>query len=314
MVGNANAFDIQGHRGARGLMPENTLPAFAEALAIGVTTLELDTAITADGIAVVSHDPYLHPKLVREASGRFLAARGPLIRDLTLAQVREYDVGTLNPADRTAQQFTTQKAMDGIRIPALTEVFTLIERSGNRTVRCNVETKISPEAPGDTVGPEAFARTLIAVMRQAGIAERCTIQSFDWRTLQIVQREAPEIVTVYLTAQQSWADNVRPQGGSASLWTAGFDIRDHSQSVPRLVKAAGGTVWSPFFGDLDAAKLAEAKALGLRTVPWTVNGDADILRLIDMGVDGIISDYPDRLRKLVASRGLPVPAPTPVIP
>ena len=308
------AFDIQGHRGTRGLMPENTLPSFAAALGIGVTTLELDTAITKDGVAVISHDPYLTPKLVRDASGRFLSARGPLIRDLTLAEIKTYDVGRLNPADRTAQQFRDQKAIDGTRMPALSELFALVERSGNRTVRFNIETKIFPPAPQDTVDPETFARTLIRTIRDAGMAERSTIQSFDWRTLAVVQREAPEIVTAYLTTRQAGSDTVAPAGDKASPWTAGHDLRDHGGSVPRMIRAAGGTVWSPFSGDIDAAAVAEAHGQGLRVIPWTVNDEAGMGRMIDMGVDGLISDYPDRLRRVVAARGLPLPPATPVNP
>lgn len=308
------AFDIQGHRGTRGLMPENTLPSFAAALGIGVTTLELDTAITKDGVAVISHDPYLNPKLVRDARGQFLPGRGPLIRDLTLAEIKGYDVGRLNPADRTAQQFAGQKAIDGTRIPALSELFAMVSRSGNQAVRFNIETKIFPLAPQDTVDPETFARTLIRTIREAGMAGRSTIQSFDWRTLAIVQREAPEIVTVCLTSQQSWGDNVAAVDGKASPWTAGHDIRQHGGSVPRLVHASGCRVWSPFSGDLDSAKVREAHDLGLRVIPWTVNQESEMTTLIDMGVDGIISDYPDRLRRVVAARGLPLPLATPVNP
>jgi glycerophosphoryl diester phosphodiesterase len=314
MAAGANAFDIQGHRGTRGLMPENTLPSFAAALSLGVTTLELDTAITRDSVAVISHDPFLNPKLVRDATGQFLAANGPLIKDLTLAELKTYDVGRLNPADRTARQFPNQSAIDGTRIPALAELFALVRRSGNQAVRFNVETKIFPPAPADTVGPEAFARTLIATMREAGMAERCTIQSFDWRTLQVVQREAPEIVTVYLSSQQSWGDTIAADKPGVSPWTAGFDIKAHGGSVPRLVKAAGGAVWSPFFGDVTTANLAEARQLGVKVIPWTVNEEADMARLIDMGVDGIISDFPDRLRRVAGEKGLPLPAPTPVAP
>jgi glycerophosphoryl diester phosphodiesterase len=314
MGGQAMAFDIQGHRGARGLMPENTLPSFAAALGIGVTTLELDTAITRDGVAVISHDPYITPKLARGADGRFLPGRGPLIRDLTLAEVKAYDVGRLNPADRTAQQFPDQKAIDGTRMPALSELFDLVERSGNRTVRFNIETKIFPPAPADTVDPETFARILVRAIRAGGMAERSTIQSFDWRTLAIVQRDAPEIVTVYLTTRQAGSDTVSPAGGKPSPWTAGHDLRDHGGSVARMIRAAGGTVWSPFSGDIDAGAVAEAHGLGLKVIPWTVNDEAGMRRMIDMGVDGLISDFPDRLRRVAAARGLPLPPATPVNP
>ena len=141
------------------------------------------------------------------------------------------------------------------------------------------------------------------------MAARSSIQSFDWRTLKVVQAEAPEIPTVYLTAQQKWLDNVAP----GSAWTAGMQIERHG-SVPKMIKAAGGHTWSPFFADLDAAKLAEAKSLGLAVVVWTVNEPADIARMLALGVDGIISDRPDLVRMEMQKRGMPLPVATPVVP
>jgi glycerophosphoryl diester phosphodiesterase len=128
-----------------------------------------------------------------------------------------------------------------------------------------------------------------------------------------VQREAPEIATVYLTAQQSWQDNIRSRDKS-SLWTAGLHVRDFGGSLPRLVKVAGGAAWSPYYGDVTRETVQEAQQLGLKVVVWTVNEPRDIERMIDLGVDGIISDYPDRLRRIAAGRGLSLPAPTPVMP
>ena len=301
----AHALDIQGHRGARGLAPENTLPAFERALALGVTTLEMDTGITRDGVVVVTHDPTLNPDLVRTADGRWLEGRGPAIHGLTYAELQRYDVGRMKAGTAYAQRYPAQAAVDGTRIPRLADVFALARRMGARDVRFNIETKLSPLRADETPPPEVFARALIREIRAAGVTRRASIQSFDWRTLQVVQREAPEIETVYLTAQQRFLDNVcgGPHGGKPQVaaadcepspWTAGFQLKDHG-SVPKLVKAAGGRVWSPDYRDLDAAKLAEAHALGLRVVVWTVNEPADISRLLALGVDGIISDRPDLL-------------------
>jgi glycerophosphoryl diester phosphodiesterase len=298
--------DIQGHRGARGLAPENTLPAFEKALALGATTLELDVGVTRDGVVVVAHDPVLNPDVARGPDGRWLEAPGPAIHSLTYAELSRYDVGRLKPGTAYARRYPEQVAVDGTRMPRLADVFDLVRRSG-KDVRFNIETKLSPLKPDETLAPEPFARAVIAEIRRAGMQSRATIQSFDWRTLRIVQREAPEIATVYLTAQQRWLDNVctGPAAGSPSIapadcgksaWTAGFELREHG-SVPKLVKAAGGGIWSPAYPDLDEARLAEARSLGLKVVPWTVNDPVHIRRLIDMGVDGIISDYPDRVRE-----------------
>lgn len=304
----AAAFDLQGHRGARGLAPENTLPAFARALAIGVSTLELDCGVTRDGVVVVAHDRRLNPDIARGPDGRWIDAPGPLLRSLDYAELARYDVGRLRPGSDYAKRFPDQVPVDGARIPRLADVFALAKRAGNDTVRFNVETKLDPTRPDEAPGPEEFARALVRVARAGGVARRTTIQSFDWRTLQIVQAEAPEIGTVYLSA----ADTLGA-GDGGSPWTAGLRLRDHG-SVPAMVKAAGGTVWSPDLRGLAPALVAEAHRLGLRVIPWTANAPADIERLLALGVDGIISDYPDRLRAALAARGHALPAPTPVRP
>lgn len=306
------AFDIQGHRGARGLAPENTLPAFAKALEIGVTTLEMDCAVTRDGVVVVSHDPALNPDITRGPDGKWLARTGPAIRSLTYAELQRYDVGRLNPSSAYAQRWPGQKPVDGTRIPRLADVFALVKKSGNEAVRFNIETKISPLAPGETASPEDFARRLIAEIRAAKMERRAAIQSFDWRTLAVVQKEAPEIATVYLTSVSGFMDNV--QAKADSPWTAGHRVRDHGGSVPRMIRAAGGAVWSPYSGDVTGEAVKEAQALGLKVVAWTVNDPAGMRRMIGLGVDGIISDRPDLLRQTAGEMGIALPRATPVGP
>lgn len=301
----ALAFDLQGHRGARGLMPENTLPAFSKALSIGVTTLELDVGVTTDGVVVVSHDPSLNPDLTRGADGEWLIDR-PLIKDLTFSELQAFDVGQLKPGSRIAKRFPDQEAVEGTRIPSLEQVFDLVKNSEHQSVRFNIESKINPLKPENTVDPDTFARAILSAVENSGLQQQVTIQSFDWRTLQLIQELAPGISTVYLTAQQNWLDNVKSEGGKASHWTAGFVLSDY-KSVPAMVKAAGGHVWSPFYGDLTTSLVTEAQALGLKVIPWTVNDKETMATLIDAGVDGIISDYPDRLRAVAAEKSLPLP-------
>jgi glycerophosphoryl diester phosphodiesterase len=300
----ASAFDLQGHRGARGLAPENTLPAFERALELGVTTLELDIGITSDGVVVVAHDPYLNPLITRDASGQWLAGpRGPLLKSLTHAQLQAYDVGRIKPDSPYATTFNTQQARDGARIPTLAQVFDLVKARGASNVRFNIETKIHPAQPDDTVSPEAMTQALLKVVRDAGMTQRIAIQSFDWRTLRLVQKQEPSIPTVCLTIQTANNDNVRD-----GAWTAGFKIADHG-SAPRLAKAAGCSVWSANGGAVTEPLVKEAQSIGLKVIPWTINNPADMERLIGWGVDGLITDYPDRLRDVMAKRAMPLPAP-----
>ena len=299
-------FDLQGHRGTRGNAPENTLAAFEKALAIGVSTLEMDAAITADGVVVVSHDPALNPAITRDAGGQWLKLRGPLIRSLTYAQLQTYDVGRIDPESDYARQFPAQESKDGERLPTLASVFARVKALGAEHVRFDIETKISPTAPADTLAPEPFVRALLAVIRDAGMTKRVMIQSFDWRTLRLVQQLEPGLPTVYLTVRTMTNDNL-----ADGTWTAGLLLRDYP-SPGHLVKAAGGAIWSPNQGSLTRADLKSAQQLGLKVIPWTVNDPVVADRLIEWGVDGIISDYPDRIRAVMAKRGLQLPPQVPV--
>ena len=209
--------DVQGHRGARGHLPENTLPAFAKALEFGVTTLELDTGVTRDGVVVVHHDRRLNPDVAR-LDGKWVKAPAPTIFSLSFDELQRYDVGRIRPGSEYADRFPHQEPLDGTRIPRLSELFAL---AGKTKVRFNIETKLVPTHPDETLGPEAFARALIGEIRKAGVERRTTIQSFDYRTLKIVEREAPEIGTVYLT--------------------------EAKDSIPAHVHEAGAKIWSPDF-------------------------------------------------------------------
>jgi glycerophosphoryl diester phosphodiesterase len=262
-----STFDVQGHRGARGHAPENTIAGFERALAMGVDTLELDVGVTRDGVVVIHHDRRLNPDVARGPDGKWVSAPAPTIHSLSYAELQRYDVGRIRPGSEYAQRFPHQKPIDGTRIPRLAD---LLGVSSN--VRFNIETKLAPEAPEETPAPEAFARAVLAEVRKAGAAARTTIQSFDFRTLEVVQREAPEVRTAYLTSGRKGA------------------------AIARMVHAAGGPVWSPNFHDLDEAGLAAARTLGVKVIPWTVNEPADIVRVLSMKVDGMISDYPDRVR------------------
>lgn len=299
----AHAFDLQGHRGARALAPENSLAGFELALKHGVSTLELDIAITRDGVLVIHHDLSLNPDVTRDANGRWLDTPSAPISTMSFAELQRYDIGRLRPGSRYGANYPQQQAIDGTRIPRLADLFDLVKRGGHDGVRFAIETKLNPLLPDATRPPEEFARMLVDEIRKAGMAQRVQILSFDWRTLQAVQRLAPGMPTVYLSAQQRWLDNIAADKPEGSPWTAGFQHREHG-SVPRMIKAAGGTIWSVYFGDLDAAKVQEAQALGLKVLIWTVNDEAVMGRMIDLGIDGLITDRPDLARALLTRRGI----------
>lgn len=298
----AQAFDLEGHRGARGLAPENTLAAFDRAMSIGVTTLELDIGLTSDGVPVISHDPYLAHDMARDANGQWLGTQAPLIRSLTLADLQNFDLGRVREGSPTARNFPHQQPQDGERIPTLAALFDRVKAQRADQVRFNIETKLNPGKPSDTATPEELVSALLKVIQQAGMTKRVTIQSFDWRTLKLVQQHAPEIPTAYLTMKTKNSDSA-----ADPAWTAGLRLADYP-SVAHMVKVAGGAVWSPNFGPLNEVAVKSAQVLGLKVIPWTVNEPADMQRLISWGVDGIISDYPDRLRAAMQNAGMDLPA------
>jgi glycerophosphoryl diester phosphodiesterase len=269
--------DIQGHRGARALFPENTLHGFVGAFAMGVEAFELDVGMTADGVVVVSHDPALHPDLTRDGSGGWLARRGPAIRSLTLAALGDYDVGRVRPGSPTASLFPDQVACDGARIPTLASILAALP-----DVRFTVEVKTDPAYPDRTASPRVLTDATLAVIDAAGAAGRVIVESFDWRVQRHVRRTRGDIRLAWLTRAETvrdaalWWDGVMPVG-----------------SVPACVAAEGGPIWAPDHTDLTEALIEEAHALGLFVLPWTVNRADDMRRLAGWGVDGLISDRPD---------------------
>jgi glycerophosphoryl diester phosphodiesterase len=294
-------FDIEGHRGARGLAPENTLAAFRRAVEIGVTTIETDIAVTKDLVPVVSHNPNLVPELTRDADGHWLGQPGPSIHSLTLAELKRYDVGRSNPRTKYARDFPHQQPSDGERFPTLRELLELVAQTP--AVRLNIETKLTPDNAGDTVEAPTFVRVIIDALRDAKLTDRVTIQSFDWRTLVEVKRVAPDMRTSCLTIESDGMNTMAAADGK-SPWHAGLSRHEYP-SIPALVTAAGCSTWSMFWRNLTPVLVQQAHALGIDVLPWTVNETADMQKLIDMGVDGIISDYPDRLREVVNQRRPP---------
>jgi glycerophosphoryl diester phosphodiesterase len=299
--------ELQGHRGARGLWPENTLAGFARAIELGVSAVELDCGVTRDGVVVVTHDAELNPDCTRDARGRFLSAPGPPILELTYAQLQSYDVGRLRPGSAYAARFPHQQPVDGERIPRLADVLRLVRTRGRERVRVAIEVKTFPEQPRLTLEPEPFAQALRLDVECTGTAALVAILAFDWRVLRAVQRLMPQVATVALTEQQPGGDTVRIHSAHPSPWLGGLDPGQFDGSVVRLVHATGAGTWGPDHLDLDAQRVEQAHALGLRVVPWTVNEPADMERLLAFDVDGMTSDRPDVLRALLEQRGLAVP-------
>jgi glycerophosphoryl diester phosphodiesterase len=286
--------ELHGHRGARGLFPENTLAGFAGALAIGVDALELDVAATADGVVVVTHDPCLNPDITRTSDGAWLTGPGPAIRSLRAADLSHYDVGRVRPDSAYAMLCPDQVPHDGATIPTLAEVL----RCGPRAT-FNIELKTFPLRPGLAMEGAAMADAVVAVADSQGVADRIIVQSFDWRGPRHLHRVRPDIRLSWLTSATVLA--------AARQWWDGPHPSDFGGSVPRAVASEGGPNWGPDYVNLTEEGIAEAHSLGLRVVPWTVNRPEDMRRLIGWGVDGLITDRPDLARRVLADEGYALP-------
>jgi glycerophosphoryl diester phosphodiesterase len=290
---------IIGHRGAAGLAPENTLPAFEEACELNVNAVELDVHLSADDKIIVHHDFTLQPEIARTPDGQWLERLGPAVKELTLAQLKTYDVGRLKPGTRYARRYPDQKAVDGERIPTLAEVISLLKAKCPEEARLWIEIKTDPEKANLTASPETVADAVTTLLREQNFSARACILSFDWRALAQVQKISPEIPTVYLSHVGVRLNNIKPGQPGPSPWMAGLDIDDFGGSIPRAVKAAGGKYWAPYYKYLTYALLEEAHQLGLKVYVWTVDSRSDMARLMEMGVDGIITNRPDILKSVV---------------
>ncbi len=267
---------VQGHRGARALFPENTMQGFVAARRLGVQAFELDVGMTRDRVVVVAHDLALNPDLVRDAAGRWLAAPGPTIWSLNYSELREYDIGRVRPGSPTSVHFQRQEACDGATVPTLAEILSAVADA-----EFTIEIKTDPTLPHHTAAADVLAAAVLDVVDAAGAAARVVIEAFDWRVQRFIRRTRPDIRLAWLTR----AETIR----HAALW---WD-RPVVGTVPECVAAEGGPIWAPDYRDLTEAQVRQAHALGLLVLPWTVNRPADMRRLFNWQVDGLISDRPD---------------------
>ena len=275
-----DGFDLQGHRGARGLVPENTIPSFRRALDLGVTTLELDVVLAADGTVVVSHEPWMMREKCRAPDGDPIpdgASRSHNLYELSYDRIAAYDCG------RTLSDFPEQEAVSAPK-PRLRDVVEMAEAYGadheRDPVFYNVEIKSRPDWEGTfQPEPDDYVRRVLAAVTETGVAPRTTIQSFDPRIVEAAHRQNDVVRLAFLIGE----------GGDEGL----------EQNLAQL--SFTPDVYSPNAALVNEALVTAVHDRGLRLVPWTVNDPAAMRRLIRLGVDGLITDYPDRAQTVLNS-------------
>ncbi|OKL41648.1 glycerophosphodiester phosphodiesterase [Pontibacter flavimaris] len=269
-------FDLEGHRGARGLLPENTVPAMLKALELGVTTLEMDAHISQDGQVLLSHDPFINREHELLPSGEEIPqkdAKKYVLYQMPYSQIRQFDAGS-----KFYSKFPEQRLMKAYK-PLLAEVIdsvqAYLQNHGLPQVFYNIETKSSPAGDGKYhPAPEEFVDRLVAVLDAKNIRPYAIIQSFDPRTLQALHRKHPDIKTSLLV------ENTK--GLEKNLDLLGF--------TPHI--------YSPYYKLVSPALVEATQGRGMKLVPWTVNSLEEMRRLKQLGVDGLISDYPNLYKAL----------------
>ncbi len=299
-LGRTQPLDVQGHRGARALLPENTIPGFERALELGVSTLELDLGLSRDGVLIVSHDPRVSSKICVGEGGAPIAESGPRIRDLTLEELRRFDCGSQNPSPERFPEPPRQNR-PGTPMPTLGEIFELTRALGDSRVRFNIEVKVAPGSP-DHPDLRKIVTAAVEEIRAQNMVERSTLQSFDWEALKISKALEPRLRTAALLA----GDTMKTE------WLAGLDPTDLDMLA--LLQAADDFVddFSPYWEHMVPGRyfaghsVSAYQEAGFPVIPWTVN-DAEVMKqLIALGVDGLITDRPDLLMKIVQEHRIPV--------
>ncbi|MCQ6268155.1 glycerophosphodiester phosphodiesterase [Fictibacillus sp. WQ 8-8] len=311
-------FDLQAHRGGMGLTVESTIASFSHALELGVSTLELDVQITQDHKAVVTHDRKISSGNCKDTKPAYPGDPeypyvGKYIKDLTLKQIRTLDCGST-----TKPQFPGQVTSPGAKMPLLTEIFDLVKRYKADNVWMNIETKVEAGAPEETAPREEFVQTVARQVREAGMLNRVSIQSFDWGSLMRMREIEPRLPLVALTNGPQF---LQPGQPGASPWLGGIDIDDFNGDLVAAAHSFGANAISPVHGFPQDGKVTDdnyepyvtkqmvekAHKAGMKVIPWTVDDKPTMNKLMDDGVDGMITDYPDRLREVMAEHGLELP-------
>ncbi|MGL4306802.1 MAG: glycerophosphodiester phosphodiesterase [Mycobacteriaceae bacterium] len=304
--------DLQAHRGGRGMTIEESLPGFAKALELGVSTLELDIVLTKDNVPLIWHDPIIldtkctDTKPITDGDSQYPYV-GKIVHDLTNAQIQMLDCGS-----KTLENFPEQQAIPGNKVATLPQLFELVQ-SYHADIRFNIETKIEAEKPEQSASPQEFVNVILNAIRSANVLNKVSIQSFDWRTFALVKKAEPSIPLVALYDETTFTPG--------SLWLGGINFDTYHNDPIGAAVALGANVISPGYSNPYGAKVGEpgfaliadreyvqkAHHAGIKVIPWTINDKATIAAQIDTGVDGVITDYPDRMREVLKEKSLTLP-------
>jgi glycerophosphoryl diester phosphodiesterase len=297
ILSKPNYIKIYGHRGARGVMPENTLESFKYLFENKIHAYETDILISKDFIPVVTHDFRLDPSYTKDINDNWIEDENIKIIDLTYDQILQFDVGTLNKLSKYGRKFINQKSLENQKIPKLSELLKLTSDNIVEDLLINLEIKSTPIEKNLTPEPDEMVKMIIDEVSRSNLEDRIIYSSFDWRVLREIKERDAKIPRAYLTS------GVKGKIYDKSPWLD-FTPLHNGVELPELIKALGGSAWHPNYKDVNKEIIQISHNKGLPVNVWTVNRESDMLRMIDYGVDGIMTDYPLKLKELCERKNI----------
>jgi glycerophosphoryl diester phosphodiesterase len=297
ILSKPNHIKIYGHRGARGDLPENTLDSFQYLFDHSIGAYETDILISKDFIPVITHDFKLDPSLTKDINGEWITDENIKIFDLTYEELSKYDVGALNKLSKYGRRFINQKSLLNQKIPKLTELLSLSKKSQIDNLVINLEIKSTPAQENLTPSPEKMVGLILDVVNNFELNEKIIYSSFDWRVLREIKEQSPETPRAYLTYQQQTGTKISGTIYDQSPWMDFMPLKNAIE-LPRLIASLGGQAWHPYYRDISKKIVEISHEANLPINVWTVNDEDDMLKMIEYGVDGIMTDYPLKLKDL----------------
>jgi glycerophosphoryl diester phosphodiesterase len=297
ILSKPNYIKIYGHRGARGVLPENTLESFKYLFENNIYAYETDILISKDFIPVITHDFRLDPSYTKDINDNWIEDENIKIIDLTYDQILQFDVGTLNKLSKYGRKFINQKSLQNQKIPKLSELLKLTSDNIVEDLLINLEIKSTPIEKNLTPEPDEMVKIIIDEVSRSNLEDRIIYSSFDWRVLREIKERDSKIPRAYLTS------GARGKIYDKSPWLD-FTPLHNGVELPELIKALGGSAWHPNYKDVNKEIVQISHDKGLPVNVWTVNRESDMLRMIDYGVDGIMTDYPLKLKELCERKNI----------
>jgi len=303
ILAKQNHIKIYGHRGARGDLPENTLDSFKYLFENNINAYETDILISKDLIPVITHDFRLDPSFTKDEEGDWITDENIKIFDLTYNEISKFDVGSLNKLTRYGRRFLNQRSLENQKIPKLDELLELSSKNLSQDTIINLEIKSTPDEKNLTPSPKEMVQIVLNEIKKSNLQDKIIISSFDWRILREVKNQSPEISRAYLTFQQEKGLKIKKTIYSKSPWIDHIPLTI-VYDLPKIIKELGGSAWHPYYKDINKKAVKDAHDYNLPVNVWTVNDEYNMLKMIEYEVDGIMTDYPLKLKELCDKKNI----------